>query len=340
MRHEAGTVRHPRETDTLLGHDDAERTLLEAYRSGRLHHGWLLSGLPGVGKATLAYRMARFVLRHPDPRASAVRSATSLAVDAKDPVARRIAAQAHGDLLVLERSINDKTGKLRQEIQVDDVRRSVAFFGSTAGEGGWRIAIVDSVDELNREGANALLKVLEEPPRHALLLLISHSAARVLPTIRSRCRQLALRPLSPDQVARVAAAAVDAPQEEIVAAAALAEGSVQRAVGFLDSDALALRQRILTLLEALPSIDPRALHALGDQLYGTDAAPIAAFLDTINAWLAARLHEGEIDRPRLVRIADAWEKVNQAAAEVETYNLDRKPLVFNVFGWLAEASRG
>src|SRR5262249_5465619 len=131
--------------------------------------------------------MARFVLAHPDPRAPAVRAATSLAVDAAQPAARRIAAQAHGDLLVLERTINEKSGKLRQDIQVDDVRRTVTFFGSTAGEGGWRVAIVDSIDELNPHGANALLKVLEEPPRRALLLLVSHSAARVLPTIRSRC---------------------------------------------------------------------------------------------------------------------------------------------------------
>src|SRR6185503_14487977 len=113
-------------------------------------------------------------------------------------VARRIAGQAHSDLLVLVRVINEKTGKLFQDIRVDDVRRTVAFFGSTAGEGGWRIGLVDTVDELNKEGANALLKVLEEPPRRALLLLVSHSAARVLPTIRSRCRLLPLRPLTAD----------------------------------------------------------------------------------------------------------------------------------------------
>src|SRR5207244_3813467 len=159
------------------------------------------------------------------------------------PVARRVAAQAHGDLLVLERTINDKTGKLRQDIQVDDVRRTVGFFGSTAGEGGWRVAIVDSVDELNAAGANALLKVLEEPPRRALLLLVSHSAGRVLPTIRSRCRLLALRPLSAGDVAAAAANATGrkADEADIAAAAAVAEGSVRRALMFLDGDALELR---------------------------------------------------------------------------------------------------
>ena len=121
----------PRATTVLYGHGQAERALLAAYQGGRLPHAWLLSGPAGVGKATLAYRMARFVLANPDPRSKAVRAAASLQVDAEHPVARRIAAQAHGDLLLLERTINEKTGKLRQDIQVDDVRKSVKFFGST-----------------------------------------------------------------------------------------------------------------------------------------------------------------------------------------------------------------
>jgi DNA polymerase-3 subunit delta' len=175
-------VKLPRETTALFGHGDAERTLLDAYKGGRIPHAWLIGGPPGIGKATLALRLARYVLAHPDPWAPEVQKVTSLAVDPGHPVARRIAAQAQGDLLVLERSINEQTGKLYTVIRVDDVRRTVSFFGSTAGEGGWRIAIVDAVDDLQREGANALLKVLEEPPRRSLLLLISHAPGRELPT--------------------------------------------------------------------------------------------------------------------------------------------------------------
>jgi DNA polymerase-3 subunit delta' len=329
----------PRATAVLYGHGEAESTLLEAYRGGRLPHAWLISGPAGIGKATLAYRMARFVLAHPDPRLPAVARAQSLAINAEHPVARRIAAQAQGDLLVLERTINEKTGKLRQDIQVDDVRRTVSFFGSTAGEGGWRVAIVDSVDELNREGANALLKVLEEPPRRALLLLVSHFAAKVLPTIRSRCRLLALRPLAADDVVRAAAEASgrSADDADIRAAAEAAEGGVRRALALLDGDALALRNGVLQLLERLPAVDPRALHALGDRLYGVDAASLAAFVDTVNAWLATRLAAVPRDAARLNRVAEAWDKVNAAARDAEEYNLERKPLVFNVFGWLAEA---
>jgi len=329
----------PRATAVLYGQDEAESTLLEAYRGGRLPHAWLISGPTGIGKATLAYRMARFVLAHPDARAPQAVRARSLAVDPEHPVARRIAAQAQGDLLVLERTINEKTGKLRQDIQVDDVRRTVSFFGSTAGEGGWRVTIVDSVDELNREGANALLKVLEEPPRRALLLLVSHSAAKVLPTIRSRCRLLPLRPLAVADVVRAAAEASgrSGDDADILAAAEVAEGSVRRALALLDGDALGLRNGIVQLLERLPAVDPLALHALGDRLYGVEAAPLAAFVDTVNAWLAARLAASPQDASRLNRVAEAWDKVNAAARDAEEYNLERKPLVFNVFGWLAEA---
>ena len=204
-------VKRPRETTALFGHADAERSLLEAYKSGRIAHAWLIGGPPGIGKATLAYRLARFVLAHPDPAAPGAQKASSLAVAADHPVARRIAAQAQADLLVLERVINEQTDKLYTVIRVDDVRRAVPFFGSTAGEGGWRIAIVDAVDDLQREGANALLKVLEEPPPRTLLLLVSHAPGRELPTIRSRCRRLLLRPLDVADVAR-ALAACDRPR--------------------------------------------------------------------------------------------------------------------------------
>jgi DNA polymerase-3 subunit delta' len=334
-------VLRPRETGPLFGHADAERALLEAYQGGRIPHAWLIGGPPGIGKATLAYRLARFVLAHPDPKSPAVQKATTLAVDADNPVARRIAAQAQGDLLVLERVINEQTGKLYTVIRVDDVRRSVSFFGSTAGEGGWRIAIVDAVDDLQREGANALLKVLEEPPARTLLLLVSHAPGRELPTIRSRCRRLLLRPLEAADVARAVAGASgrNADDTDVQEASAAADGSVARALGFLDGPALALRQKVLDLFAQLPDPDPRALHALGDALGGSEPATLAAFMDMVNGWLSARLGNGAQGKPQMARVAKTWEKVNRAAREVETYNLERKPLVFAVFGLLAEAAR-
>jgi DNA polymerase III subunit delta' len=338
---ESGETPHPRATGVLFGHASAESTLLAAYRSGRVPHAFLIAGPAGIGKATLAYRMARFVLAHPDPSSRDVKAAASLAVADAHPVARRIAAQAQPDLLVIERTLNDK-GVLHKQIAVDDIRKTVAFFGSTAGEGGWRVAIVDAVDELNKSGANALLKVLEEPPQRALLLLVSHSAARVPATLRSRCRILTLRPLGEADIAAAVAAATGgaADDAEIAAAAAAADGSVARALALLDEGALELRQKALDLLDRLPALDARALHALGEALAGTDPAPLTAFVDTVNAWLSQRLTREDNALPRLARLADASESINRAARDAETYNLERKPLVFNVFGLLAAATRG
>ncbi|MCW5687584.1 MAG: DNA polymerase III subunit delta' [Pseudolabrys sp.] len=336
-----GEALAPHETTVLFGHGDAEQTLLNAYRSGRMPHAWLIGGQPGIGKATLAYRLARFVLAHPDPAAADVQAASSLDIGADHPVARRVAARAQGDLLVLERAINDQTGKLYTTIRVDDVRRTVGFFGATAAEGGWRIAIVDAIDDLQREGANALLKILEEPPPRTLLMLLSHSPGRELPTIRSRCRRLLLRPLDNGDVVRAIAAATgrDAGDAELVQAAAASDGSAGRALRFLDEKALALRQRVLDLFAQLPNPDPRGMHALGDALSGTDPETLATFMDLVNGWLSQQINPQTNDAARLNKAAEAWDNVNRAARDVDSYNLERKPLVFSVFGELAKAAR-
>jgi DNA polymerase-3 subunit delta' len=333
---------HPRETTALFGHREAETALLNAYRSGRIPHAWLIGGQAGIGKATLAYRMARFVLAHRDPFAADVERAETLRVDPSDPVARHVAAGAHGGLLTLERSLNDK-GVMRTVITVDETRETISFFGSTAAVEGWRVCIVDTVDELNPNAANALLKILEEPPRQSLFLLVSQAPARVLPTILSRCRKLMLRPLATDDVIRAAAQAagiaIDDPA--LSEAAAAADGSVARALTLLGGDALKLAQRTAALLATLPRIDPRELHALGDALGGSDKVALAAFIDSVDRWVADRLRSDDAhanaELPRLARLAEVWEKINRTARDTADYNLERKPLVFSVFGLLAEA---
>jgi DNA polymerase-3 subunit delta' len=334
---------HPRENTELFGHCDAEMTLLNAYHSGRIPHAWLIGGAQGIGKATLAYRMARFVLKHGDPLAADVQRAETLRVDPADSVARHVAADAHGGLLALERTVNDK-GVMRTVITVDETRQTISFFGSTAAVGGWRVCIVDTVDELNPNAANALLKVLEEPPQQSLFLLVSHAPARVLPTILSRCRKLTLRPLAADDVIRAAAhatnSAIDNPA--LTEAAKASEGSVARALTLLGGDALKLQQRTTALLATLPRLDPRELHALGDALGGSDRVALTAFIDSVDRWLSERLRAGaeaNANLPRLARLAEVWEKINHAARDAEAYNLERKPLVFSVFGLLAEATQ-
>jgi DNA polymerase III subunit delta' len=332
---------HPRETGILFGHDAAEQTLLASYRSGRIGHAWIIGGPVGIGKATFAYRLARFLLAHPDPAAPAVQSAISLSVAADSPTARRVAAKSHGDLLVLERTPGE-SGQLRSVITVDEVRRTVAFYGSTAGQGGWRICVVDSADELKYpEASNALLKVLEEPPPRSLFLLVSHVPGRLLPTIRSRCRRLMLSALSQADVAKAAAAALgkDASDDDIRKASAAADGSVARAIALLDGEHLAMREHIVALLGQLPLTDPRALHALGDSLDRSDGDAFVTFVDTVRDWLSARVARETPDTARLAQLAEVWEKLTRAAWEVEVYNLERKPMVFSVFGSLAETVR-
>ena len=337
-------VPHPRETGKLFGHREAESALLSAYRSGRIPHAWLIGGAQGSGKATLAYRMARFVLAHGDPLSSAVQRAESLRVEADDPVARHVASGAHGGLLVLERSLNER-GVLRSVITVDETRETISFFGSTAAVEGWRVCIVDTVDELNSNAANALLKILEEPPQRSLFLLISHAPRRVLATIQSRCRKLPLRPLAQVDVVSAAAQAsgIAADDPALLEAAAASEGSVARTLTLLGGDSLKLRQRAAALLASLPKVDPRELHALGDALSTSDRVALAAFVDSIDQWVAERLRAPDLDAnaslPCLARLAEVWEKIARAARDTQDYNLERKPLVFSVFSMLAEATR-
>jgi DNA polymerase-3 subunit delta' len=196
------------------------------------------------------------------------------------------------------------------------------------------------VVELNRFGTYALLIMLEEPPARSLLFLLSHAPGQVLPTIRSRCRRLLLRPLPPDDVAKAAAEVlgVDEADEALRRAAALADGSVARAIALIDGPSLALHDGVATLLARLPEVDPRALHLLGDGLGRANEGAFETFLTTVRDWLSTRLAY-EREPARMARVASVWETFNQAAADVAVFNLERKPLVFSTFSMLAELAR-
>ncbi|MFN4155125.1 MAG: DNA polymerase III subunit delta' [Paracoccaceae bacterium] len=254
---------HPRETLRLYGHEAAESAFLNAFTSGRLHHGWLITGPKGVGKATLAWRIARFLLATPEDDGGmfAAPPPENMDIPRDAPVARRMLQLAEPRLFLLRRGANDKETALSADIRVDEVRRMKSFFALSAADGGRRVAIIDAADDLNTGSANALLKLLEEPPAGVTFLVIAHQPHRLLPTIRSRCRELRLTALPPEPLARAleqAGGAVD--PGDVQALGELAGGSVGEAFRLTNLDGLKTYAGLIQLFSTLPRLDrPRAL---------------------------------------------------------------------------------
>ena len=253
---------HPRANPALHGHASAETELMDCYLSGRLPHAWLITGPKGVGKATLAYRFARFLLAQGVARGQpGLFSAApdSLHVDPGDPVFHRVASGGETNLLTIERMESERTGTLSSVLRVDQVRKLGKFFALTAADGGWRIAIIDGADEMNVNAANAVLKILEEPPAKAILLLTSTASSRVLPTIRSRCRKLGLRPLGPEALGcAVESQRPDISGGDLAALRHLSEGSPGRALSLAGAGGVEVYRELIGLLESLPTLDPNA----------------------------------------------------------------------------------
>ena len=257
---------HPRETRVLYGQDAAQADLLAAWNAGRFHQGWMLAGPRGIGKATLAWRLARFLLTDPPARAA------TLDPSPDHPALPRIQAQADPGLLVLRRPVNDRTGRLQTVITGEAARRLGPFFGLSAG--GRRVVIVDAADELNPTAANAILKLLEEPPRDATLLLVAHQPARLLPTIRSRCRMLPLRTLGPADLARAVAQAGG--PSDVGGLAELAQGSVGGALALADEGA-AIYATLVGLFGSGP-MDAAAARRLAESCTGANRLDRAALI--------------------------------------------------------------
>src|SRR6266568_2422644 len=285
----------PRANPELLGHEAAESALRRLTESGRLPHALLLSGPRGIGKATLAFRLARFVLANGGGEGSlgglfGDTDASGLAIAPDSGTFRRVASGGHADLLTVERAYDPRRRRLRSEIVVENTREIGAFLRLTPAEGGWRVVIVDGADEMNRNAANALLKILEEPPRRALLLLVAHSAGRLLPTIRSRCRRLALAPLPPAIVRQLLMRyRPELPEPQAEALTALSGGSIGRALDLAAAGGVELYDSVLALLARDQGIDPAALHAFADRLARGESEEAYRAVEELVAQLLARV---------------------------------------------------
>jgi DNA polymerase-3 subunit delta' len=331
----------PRANPLLLGHAEAEATILDAMRAGRMHHAWLITGPEGVGKATLAYRFARRLLagqRHGQQ--------DSLALDPADPVFRRVAATSHADLLTVERVLNEKTKRMKTQIAVEDVRKINGFMSLTPAEGGWRVVVVDGAEELNQASANALLKILEEPPPRAILLLVCSAPGRLLPTIRSRCRRLRLAPLADADMHQLLARYL--PQldaDERGRLITLAEGSPGRAIMLAEDEGLKIALLVDKLLTDMPSVPVSRGYEIADFL-GRSETGFSTFMDLVRAGVAAAVRDSvrgraDPDQQRLValRPLDAWGELWQGLTrlqdETERFALDKRQAIVAGIGMLS-----
>ncbi len=348
---------HPRKTATLFGQSKAEADFLHAYTSGRLHSGWLVTGPRGVGKATLAWKIATFLLANPD---TGFFGDPTLDVDAQHPDARLIQSGAHPRLALIRRPWDDKTKKLRSEITVDAVRNLKTFFQLSAADGGRRVVIVDAADELNRNAANAILKELEEPPANTTILLIAHRPSRLLPTIRSRCRELRCSTLSADNLQKALEQAGHAAQNS-ESLATLAGGSAGDAIRLLNHDGLHLYAELVKMSEGLPHMNRQAALKLADSCAGRGAEiRFGLTLDLMDLFLSRAARAGLMGEPNaqgapgearlLARIAPndhaarKWaqlqQDLSQRARHGRAVNLDPAALILDMIFKIEETAQG
>lgn len=321
---------HPRDAVSADGLEGPETAFLQALERGRLHHAWLLTGPEGVGKATFAYRAARRLLgARPDPGLGLLGS------DMEDDIVRQVSARSHPDLMVLERAGED--GRMRRQIPVDDARKLPEFFALSPGRARYRVAIIDAVDDLNPQGANAVLKTLEEPPERGVLFLVSHSPGALLPTIRSRCRRLAFTPPPEDRAARRVAEGAGVDAEQALRLVRMAHGAPGRALHLHEAGALALDDAARAILGQLPRVDYGALQSLTEGFRGGEGTErfrilIDRLCDRIHALSVHRAAEGTV--AGLDGWSQAWSALQALPDQVEGLNLDKGDALWTALGEL------
>ncbi|MFA5040703.1 MAG: DNA polymerase III subunit delta' [Bdellovibrionales bacterium] len=315
----------------FVGHAAALREVEESFASGRMPHAWLIAGIEGIGKAALAKHIAQFVLSNGEGELGKP--------DLARHAVKLVEAETHPDLLIIRRSVDEKSGALRDTIPVDDARKVPQFLHKTAVEGGWRVVIIDEAHALNRNGQNAILKIIEEPPSRALILITVTTPGVLLPTIRSRTRVLQLSPLGTDDMrALVQTTAPHATPQDIDAVIALSGGSVGFALKILRTESLPLYRDMLGILDAMPQIDIARLHKLADQV--ARKTDIECF-EVLKALLIERLrvsvHDEAKNKGATGIALKLWDKTKETFATAENGNLDRRLAFINAMTDISKA---
>ncbi|MEI4231350.1 DNA polymerase III subunit delta' [Roseovarius sp. D22-M7] len=367
---------HPRETARLIGQGAAEAAFLDAVNTGRLHHAWLLTGPRGVGKATLAWRIARFLLAHQEGQDDGLLGAPpppdTLDVDPEHPVARRVTAMSEPGIFLLRRGGVGSTdsdrarafaeGRFSSDIRVDEVRGLGRFIHLSSADGGRRVVIVDSADDLNTQAANALLKMLEEPPARTVMLLVSHQPSGLLPTIRSRCRVVRLTPLGPEDMAAALEQAGVTLEGDPLALAELSGGSVGAGVRLLNLGGLGTYAELVGLLDSLPRLDQARALKLADSAASRGAEERRDLLFSLVDLFMTRLaRTGALGAPPVVEAApgeaallarlapdagrargwaDCAQEVGARARHGRAVNLDPASLVLDTVFRIQQTARG
>lgn len=344
-------VPQPRNNLFLTGHEEAEQLFLNAWKAGVLHHSWLIAGPEGIGKATFAYRIARFLLSAEESRRMDYKS---LNVAENNPVYRLVANDSHPDLKSIERDFIESDKKkiikairdgeaLDEEqlqdlkkssvIKVDEVRTINEFLSKKSFDGNWRIVIVDSVDDLNTAGANAVLKVLEEPPEKSLLLLISHNPNQLLPTIKSRCAKINLQPLAETAVASLLRRyAPELSEAAVSGIAKISSGSIGQALNYARNDGLSLYQNLEKVFYAGKNFDLEKALILSDNAAG-DEMVWNLTERLVLKFLSDYAKGGENIR----LIGEAWEKCLKIFHETEALNMDKRQAMLNIISTICKA---
>lgn len=360
----------PRTTLDLTGHEGAEGLFLDAFNAEKIHHAWMVTGPKGIGKATLAYKMARFLLNNrpqddegPGLFGDALETValSSIDTDIETSANHLISAGSNPDLMVTEKTEDPKTGKMRSNILVDDVRKINEFFHKTSTAGGWRVAIVDTADEMNRNAANAILKILEEPPKNSILIILAHAPGKLLPTIKSRCRMLPLKPLKSATVMDILQKNFPDMENNVLDGyVALSNGSPGYAISLIEHKGLKLYREMLGLLSTMPDINVPLMHDFAGAITTKKSGDMfLLFSEMLSQFISRMIRhvsykgtnhthnikealENEFELMEelgtiipLDQWAELWEKISEKMIVTDLLNMDRKQTVIDTLNMIS-----